>query len=167
MNKKILMIGVVLLAICLSVSAVSAWEWSFSSSDSSNTDGGQISVDNGKLKIQDVELTLPSGFEENKTAEKLAQDSPDFEDAKVSVAEFVKDGKSIVTRVIFYTNGDAFTSYTPNNPDAVNATMGGIEGTYIPDEWGDGTPTFCFIKDGKIVQVNAPDNATIESVLKA
>ena len=42
MNKKILMIGVFLIAIFISVSAVSAddgWSFSFSSSDSTNSDG--------------------------------------------------------------------------------------------------------------------------------
>ena len=30
----------------------------------------------------------------------------------------------------------------------------------------DNTPTFQFLKDGKIVEVNAPDDATLESVIK-
>ena len=52
--RKILIIGVLLLAICVSIGAVSAddgFSFNWSSSDSSNSDGGQISFDNGKLKI--------------------------------------------------------------------------------------------------------------------
>ena len=32
--------------------------------------------------------------------------------------------------------------------------------------FGDNTPTFQFLKDGEIVEVNAPDDATLESVIK-
>ena len=62
MIKKILMIGVILLAICVSLGAVSAddgFSFSWSSSDSSSSDGGDISFDNGKLKLQGIELTIP------------------------------------------------------------------------------------------------------------
>jgi hypothetical protein len=44
--------------------------------------------------------------------------------------------------------------------------MAGIEGIYFENKYNDNTPTFEFIKDGKIVEVNGPDDATIESVIK-
>ena len=62
MNKKIFMVGVLLLAVCITISAVSADEgfnFSFSSSDSSNSDGDSIKFDNGKLVIQGIEFAIP------------------------------------------------------------------------------------------------------------
>lgn len=44
--------------------------------------------------------------------------------------------------------------------------LAGIEGIYFENKYNDNTPTFEFIKDGKIVEVNGPDDATIESVIK-
>ena len=64
------MICAVLLAICLAVSAVSAddeWSFNWSSSESSNSDGGEMSFENGKLKLQGIEFNIPDGFKENET----------------------------------------------------------------------------------------------------
>ena len=91
--KKVLMIFAVLLAVCLTVCAVSAddsWSFNFSSSDSSNSNGGSMSFENGKLKLQDLEFTIPDGFEENQSAQKLAEDATDVKDAKFSVCQFCK-----------------------------------------------------------------------------
>ena len=73
--RKILIIGVLLLAICVSIGAVSAddgFSFSGSSSDSSNSDGGQISFDNGKLKIQDIELNIPDGYKEKRKCTEIS-----------------------------------------------------------------------------------------------
>ena len=166
--KKILMIGVILLAICVSLSAVSAddgFSFSWSSSDSSNSDGGQISFDNGKLKIQDIELNIPDGYKENESAQKLAEKAEDLEDAKFSLCSFLNGDKEIVTKVFFSDEVD-FNKLTPTDDSSVEKTIAGIDGLYFKDKYGDGTPTFEFLKDGKIVEVNAPDDDTIEEVIK-
>ena len=165
--KKILMILAVFLAVCLTVCAVSAddsWSFNFSSSDSSNSNGGAMSFENGKLKLQDVELTIPDGFEENQSAQKLAEDSPDIKDAKVSVCQFIKDGKEICVKVFFFDDNE-FTNLKPVDNE-VNKTISGINGVYDANKYNDNTPTFRFIKDGKLVEVNAPDDDTLASIIK-
>lgn len=167
MNKKILMIGVALLAICISVGAVSAWEWNFSSSSSSSSDGGDISFENGVLKLQGVEFKIPEGYKQNESGQKLAEDAPNIQGAKASLTEFIKDGKSIITKVFFFPdNSGEITNLTTSEAGFENKTIGGINGIINPNLYGDNTPTFRYIVDGKLVEVNAPDEATIESVIK-
>lgn len=167
--KKILIVFAALLAICLTVSAVSAdegWSFNFSSSDSSNSDGGAMSFDNGKLKLQDIEVTIPDGYKENESAQKLAVDTDDdIEDCKYSLCQFIKDGKEIFVKVVFFTNDNVFTSLTPEDNE-VNKTMEGINGLYNANKFGDNTPSFRFLKDGKIVEIDAPDDDTINQILK-
>lgn len=162
------MISAVILAICLTVSAVSAddgWSFNFSSSESSNSDGGAVSFENGKLKLQDVEFTIPDGFEENESAQKLAEAAVDVEDAKFSVCQFVKGSEEIFVKVFFFDDGSEFTNLTPVDNE-VQKTISGIDGVYDSNKYGDDTPTFRFLEDGKLVEVNAPDEDTIASVLK-
>lgn len=166
--KKILMVFAVMLAICLTVSAVSAddsWSFNFSSSESSNSDGGEMSFENGKLKLQGFEFTIPDGFEQNESATKLAEDATDVDDAKFSVCQFNKDGKDIFVKVFFFNDDNEFTSLKPVDNE-VEKTMAGIDGVYDANKYDDNTPTFRFLEDGKIVEVNAPDDDTINSVLK-
>ena len=163
------MIGVFLLAVCITIGAVSAddgFSFNWSSSDSSNSDGGQISFDNGKLKIQDIELNIPDGYKENESAQKLAEKAEDLEDAKFSLCSFLNGDKEIVTKV-FFSDEFNFNKLTPDDDgSSVEKTMAGIDGIYFENKYGDGTPTFEFLKDGKIVEVNAPDDDTIEEVIK-
>lgn len=162
------MITAILLAICLTVSAVSAdddWSFSFSSSESSNSDGGAMSFDNGKLKLQDVEFTIPEGFEENESAQKLAAAAEDVEDAKYSVCQFINDGKEVIVKVFFFDNGQEFVNLEPMENE-VEKTIAGIDGVYDANKYNDNTPTFRFLQDGKLVEVNAPDDDTLASVLK-
>ena len=168
--KKILMISAILLAICLTVSAVSAdddWSFSFSSSESSNSDGGAMSFENGKLVLQDIEFTIPDGYKENESAQKLAADAEDVEDAKYSVCQFLKDGEEIIVKVFFFDEAanQEFTSLEPSDDEA-EKTIAGIDGVYNANKYGDNTPTFRFLEDGKLVEVNAPDDDTIDSILK-
>ena len=166
--KKILIIFAALLAICLTVSAVSAddeWSFNFSSSESSNTDGGAFSLNNGDLKLQDIEFTIPDGYKENESARKLAEPTEDVEDAKYSVCSFINDGKEIVVKVFFGDDGKSFTSLDQDDNE-VEKTMGGHDGLYNPNKYDDNTPTFRFLEDGKVVEINAPDDDTINSVLE-
>lgn len=162
------MIGVLLLAICVSLSAVSAddgWSFNFFSSDSSNSNGGEVSFEDGKLKLQGIELTIPDGYKENESAQKLAEDAEDV-NGKFSSCSFLNGDKEIVTKVFFSDESD-FKNLTPEDDgSSVEKTIEGIEGIYFENKYGDNTPTFEFVKDGKIVEVNAPDDATIEEVIK-
>lgn len=165
--KKILMVGVVLLAICITIGAVSAegWSFDFSSSDSTNSDGGQMKFDNGKLNLQGIDFTIPDGYKENESAQKLAEKADDPKDAKYSVCSFINGDKEIITKV-YFSDDTQYNSLTPEDDASVEKTMAGIKGIYFENKYNDNTPTFEFIKDGKIVEVNGPDDATIESVIK-
>ena len=87
--------------------------------------------------------------------------------AKYSLCQFIKDGKEIVVRVFYFDDADdqEFTNLTLLDGE-VEKTMAGIDGAYDANKYGDDTPTFRFLKDGKIVLVNAPDDDTINSILK-
>ena len=167
--KKILMISAVLLAICLTVSAVSAdneWSFSFFSSDSSNSDGGQMSFENGKLKLQDFQFAIPDGYNENESARKLAVDVNDTPDAKASMCQFIKDGKDIFIKVYFFPDdSDKELTITPGTAE-VEKKISNIDGYYSDNKYNDSTPTFRYIKDGKLVEVNAPDDDTLTSIIK-
>lgn len=125
-----------------------------------------MSFENGKLKIQDVELTIPDGFEENESAQKLAEDANDVENAKYSLCQFVKDGQEIVVKVFFFDNGNEFTNLTPASGE-VEKNIAGVDGLYNPDKFGDNTPTFRYVKDGKVVEINAPNDDIISSIIKS
>ena len=164
--KYMFVMGLILAILMVgAVSADDSWSFNFSSSDSSNSNGGAMSFENGKLKLQDVEFTIPDGFKENESAQKLAEDATDVEDAKFSICQFIKDGEEIVVKVFFFDNGDEFTSLKPIDNE-VEKTMAGIGGVYDANRYGDNTPTFRFLEDGKLVEINAPDDDTINSVIK-
>ena len=164
------MISAILLAICLTVSAVSAddsWSFNFSSSESSNSDGGAMSFKDGKLELQDNEFTIPDGYKENESARKLAENAEDVDNAKYSVCQFIKDGKEIFVKVFFFdeSSNQEFTNLVPTDGE-VEKTIAGIDGVYNANKYGDNTPTFRFLKDGKLIEINAPDDDTINSILK-
>ena len=165
--KKYLIFGFVLLAVVgLTLGAVSAegWSFNFGSSSSSNSDGGEMDFTNGVLKLQGVEFKIPDGYKENESAQKLAIAADDIPDAKASLTEFVKDGQQIVVKVFF--GDDKFTSISGTKDTDVNKTIAGIDGVYNNQSYSDGSVEFKFLKDGKIVDVIAPDDATLESIIK-
>ena len=89
-----------------------------------------------------------------------------MDDAKFSLCSFLNGDKEIVTKV-FFSDEFNFNKLTPDDDgSSVEKTMAGIDGIYFENKYGDGTPTFEFLKDGKIVEVNAPDDDTIEEVIK-
>ena len=100
-------------------------------------------------------------------AQKLAEDAEDVADAKYSVCQFIKDGKEIFVKVFFFKedSNEEFVNLEPVD-DEVEKTIAGIDGVYNANKYGDNTPTFRFLKDGKLVEVNAPDDDTLNSILK-
>ena len=71
MKRKIMLTLIALVTLCIAVSAVSAWEFSFgsesSSSSSVSSDGDVASVDykDGVLKINDKQFKIPNGYNQN------------------------------------------------------------------------------------------------------
>ena len=165
--KKIYIVALALLVLLASVTAVSAdgFNFNFSSSESSNTDGGSISFENGKLKIQGIELTIPEGYKENETAQKLAEKATDV-DGKYSAAEFYNGNKLIIVQVFFDDKGSFDKLTTKKDSDQENKTINGVNGIYFPKSSQNPNPRFEYLKDGKIVSISAPDDDTIAKIMK-
>lgn len=165
--KKIIMIGVILLAVCLSISAASAFEFNFdySSSDSSNTDGGSISLENNELTIQDFKYLIPEGYKENESAKIVGEDADQdaFPGFKLSSERFDKGDDSIIIKVVFGDEEIDEEGYTPED-GAVAKDINDISG-YL-SEYDDGV-SFDYIQDGKLIEIFAPDEETLSSLLES
>ncbi len=157
--KKLLIVLVALIAIGVSISAVSAEGFSFSFGSESNSDGGDISIDNGKLSLQGVDLKIPEGFQENESARMLANDTDAFgEGCKVSATEFYNNDTNIIVKV-FFANDGKIENLTGDNP----VTLAGQDG-FLTEK--DGRAIFDYGVDGKVIEINAPNQETIESLIK-
>ena len=165
--KKIMMAGVILLAICLSISAASAFEWNFdfSSNDSTNSDGGSISLENNELTIQDLKYVIPEGYKENESAKVLAEDADQdaFPGFKLSSERFDKGDDSIIIKVVFGDEEIDKEGYTPGE-NAVAKDISDISG-YLT-EYNDGV-SFDYIEDGKLIEIFAPDEETLSSLFES
>ena len=163
--KKIYIVAVALVVLFVSVAAVSAddgFSFNFSSSQSSSTDGGSISFENGKLNIQGIELAIPDGYKENESAQKLGEKATDV-DAKFSACEFTNGNKDIIVQV-FFDDKNPFNNVTAKDGQE-NKTIGSVNGVYTPGA-NNTNPTFEYLKDGKIVSISAPDDDTIAKIIK-
>lgn len=157
--KKIMIVLIALIAIGVSISAVSAEGFNFSFGSESNTDGGDITIENDKLTIQGVEFKIPNGFKENETGRLLANQTEAFgEPCKVSLTELTKDNTTIIVKTFFADDGK-FENLTGDN----SKTIAGHKGFLTQNE---DNAIFDYIVDGKIVEIKAPTEADIESVIK-
>lgn len=162
--RKILVVALALIAIgIVTASAVSAEGWNFSFGSESNSDGGSISVENNKLKIQDEDFTIPDGYQENEKSRILAQDSPDFKGAKVSGAIFLNGDKNITVKVIYGDNLGINLTADPAD-GGENKTIGDHNGVLVT---GEGVAKFSYVDgDDKFIQIAAPSEAEIQTLLK-
>lgn len=166
--KKILMVGAILLAICITISAVSAdegWGFSFSSSDETNSNGGSVKLDNNVLTIQDFKFTIPDGFKENESAKVVGEDADQdtFPGFKGSVAQFDKGDDSIIIKVLFGDTKMEDDKYTPGENYTAKeiADQDGWINTY------DNGVIFDYIEDGKLVQIFAPDEQILSDLINS
>ena len=162
MNKKIVLVLMVLLAACVTISAVSAegFNFSFSSSESSNSDGDSIKFDNGKLVIQGIEFAIPDGYKEVDNAKVLAGNDSSFPGFKLSSDTFAKGNDKIIIKVLYSDTTEG--NYTPNS-NATEKTINNQAGWLTQDN---GKSIFTYIKDKKVVAIIAPDENTIASIIK-
>lgn len=160
--KKIMIVLIALIAIGVSIGAVSAEGFSFSFGSESNSDGGDISINNDKLSLQGIDFKVPAGFKENESARMVANATEAFgEKCKVSGTEFYNNETNFIVQVFFADDGD-FNDLKVNN--ATNQTIAGHQGFVTEKE---GRTLFDYVVDGKIVEINSPDQQTLESILKA
>lgn len=169
MKRKFLLIGVLVLAVCVSISVVSADEgWSFnfgsSSSSESNSNGGDVNVENNHVKIQGFDFTIPDGYKENESARLVGNDTDQktFPGFKISKVEFDKNNDKIIIKVVYGDEKMDEKSYTPAN-DTVAEKINDIDGHLA--KYDDGV-SFTYLKDGKLVEIFAPDQQTLSSLFK-
>lgn len=159
--RKGLIAIIALIAICITIGAASANDWSFNFGSDTNSDGGSININNNELKIQDLKFTIPDGYKENESARKLAADAQgDFKGAKVTCCELNKGNETILIKVFFTDSG--ITDLT-GGENATNKTIGGHDG-FLTEK--DGGVYFDYGIDKKVVEIFAPSEAEIEAVLK-
>lgn len=156
--KKIMIVLIALIAIGISIGAVSAEGFSFSFGSESNTDGGQFSLENNKLNLQGIDFKIPEGFKENETGRVLAKDTNAFgEDCKVSATEFYNNDTNVLIK-IFISNDGKFDNISGDNP----LKIGKYDG-FLTEK--DGRTIFDCLVDGKIIEIDAADQDTIKSIL--
>ena len=160
MKKKTLMTGLFLLVVCVSISAVSAIDISYSSSEISDSEGDSITFDNGKLVIQGIEFAIPDGYKEVDKGKKLGIDSKALNGFKESSDTFTKGNDRITIKVSYSNTTEG--EYTPAN-NTVEKTISNQTGWFIEDNAG---AVFTYIKDKKIVEILAPDEQTLASIIK-
>ena len=165
--KKIMILGAILLTICISISAVSPFEFSFdsSSSDSSNSNGGSVSLKDNELTIQDFKFIIPEGYKENKSAQILAEDADQnaFPGFKITTEQFDNGEDSIIIKVVLGDDKMDKEGYTPEKY-AVAKKISNTDG-YL-SEYNDGV-SFDYIEDGKLVEIFAPDEETLSTLLSS
>lgn len=169
--KKILMVGAILLAICISISAVSAdegWSFNFGSSESSNSDGGFFSLNTGTnlLEIQKLQYTIPDGYKENESFRVVGVDANESsfpDDTKETAGQFVNGDDSIIVNVFYRDTAFEEDGYVPAE-GAVTEKIAGQNGWITEDEDG---VTFDFVKDGKIVEIDTPNEQVLQSILES
>lgn len=156
--KKILIVLIALIAIGVSIGAVSAEGFDFSFGGESNTDGGDFSLENNKLSLQGIDLKIPEGFKENESARTLAEDTDAFgEGCKVSYTEFYNNDTNIIVKV-FFGNDGKIENVTGENPIKI-----GNQDGFLDEK--DGRAIFDYSIDGKVVEINAPNQDTIKTLL--
>ena len=153
--KKTTVILIALITICISLGVVFA--------DDSDS---KVSFADGKLTILDIDFNIPDGYTQDdaSTQNGVPANLTGSKDGKQYAAKFTtSDGKEIIVKVVS-SDTMQFTSYTPEG-DYTNKTIAGKEG-FLQTYAGDNTPYFTYIDDGKLIQIWAPDEATIESIIK-
>lgn len=166
MKRKIMLALIALVTVCLAVSVVSAWEFSFGGESSSSTkvgsdgDVANIEYNNGILKISNKEFKIPSGYTQDTNLTKTGDNANlTGVDAKMSRATFTNGDKPIIVKYIYADND---LTYNPTTDGAQNKTIGGHAG--VLEKNSDGTVFFSYIDDGKLIQIETPDEDTLNQI---
>ena len=162
------MILAIVLAVVISVGAVSAddgWSFNWSSSSSSDSNGGQLDINNNNVDIQGYKFVIPDGYEHNESADAIGEDAGEnFPDCFVSNARFDKGDDSIIIKVV-YSDEVTFDNdtYDPDE-DALEKAIGEQAGYFAQVDDG---VVFDFLDDGNLVEIFTPDEKTLTSLLES
>ena len=156
--KKLLILGLALMAVTCTMAAISADDVAVT----------QKTVENGTLTINGLQFKIPTGFTEVESDQEASTpgDAEHIDgttvDTEVS-ADFVNGGEKLDIKVGAKNNG---TVDTINLPNAQKKTIGGKEG-FFWTETDDGKTEykFEFLQDGKIVKIETYNEALINQVL--
>lgn len=158
--KKLFIIGLVLLTLCGTLTAISAeGSVSFSSSSSS----GSITLNNGDLTINGAKLKIPDEFEEVEDQTKTVGDAADIDGTHVdSTASTVykKGNDQIEITVGSKSNNQKINEINPAN--AEKKKINSKDGYLIK---GDNKVTFEYLDDGKLVKVVTPNEDLLNKVI--
>ena len=165
--KKILMILAIAFAVIISVGAVSAddgWSFNWSSSSNSTSDGGQLDVNNNEVNIQDIKFVIPDEFKHNESADAVGEEAGDnFPGCDISIVRFDNGDDSVIIKVVYGDIKFDKDSYTPSN-ESVAQKIDKIDGFF--KEYDDGV-SFDYCKDGKLVEIFAPNQETLAKVIQS
>ena len=83
------------------------------------------------------------------------------EGSKITTAQFINGNDSIIIKAVF--SDEKIDEYTPTD-NAVEKEIAGQQGWI--EEFNDGV-CFDYLKDGKLVEIFAPDEKVLESILES
>ena len=165
--KKILILSIILIAIGISLStssAISIGEDDFFV-DASNEDGGELSFYDGEFKLQDVSFNIPKGYKENESERVLAERG-DIKNSRYSLCNFFNGDKKIIIKVLFLEDDKEFKNITADS-GYKKKTIGDQKGYYSSKKYDKNTSTFKYLKNGKIVEVNAPNDDVLKALIES
>ena len=144
--KRLLLIGLILVAVAASLSVVSA--------DSS-------------VKVDGIDFNIPDGFSENKTLEQNGVNTTYNNQTPVQVfmKGFTNDNGAIVIIVMEFNSPDDVKKVQDDLKQEINTTktINGKEGVYEKDE--SGSATFTYGQDKCLIMVVSTDDSLLESII--
>lgn len=144
--KRLLLIGLILVAVAASLSVVSA--------DSS-------------VKVDGIDFNIPDGFSENKTLEQNGVNSTYNNQTPVQVfmKGFSKGNDAIVIIVMEFNSPDDVKKVQDDLKEEINTTktINGKEGIYETDETG--SVSFGYAQDKCLVMIVSTDGSLLESII--
>lgn len=155
--KKLLALGLVLMAVTCTMAAISA----------EDTAVTQKTYENGVLTLGGIQFKIPTGFNEVESEQDVstAGDAEHIDGTAVDTevtADFAKGTEKLDIKVGLKNNG---TIDSLNLPNAQKKTIGGKEGYFWTEAEDEGTEyNFEYLQDGKVVKIETYSEALIEQV---
>ena len=152
--KKILSIGLILIAVSCTVAAVSAID----------TASGEMSLVNNNLTINGINFNVPDGYEQVDTDDdKDDADGEDIDGTHVDLAtsaEFKNGADKLEVEVGIKSNDAKIESINPSEfePKQIKDKVGFIKND-------DGKVKFEYLQDGKLVKIEAANEDIINQVI--
>lgn len=160
-SKKIAIIIIAIIIIAIAVFlVVNPFNISVTSSSSSTSSESSMVFSNGVLNIDGKEFKIPGGFDQLDNESEVGVDAPSVaQGAKSTYGTFSNGTDEIVVKV--FTGPSDFTELNVEG-ESKNVTYGSFNGLLHQDE---GLFLFDCIVDGKLIEIVAPSEDIISSIL--